>query len=129
MAGRARWRSGTFTYHTGGATLNFTFDGQKLAAGKLYDLIYYPDPWPANGLIVLGSGGVDATGKLHLAGTPNTGALPKPYDANFGHGAKIFLVLASDVDPVNHRMIGWHPDAPQLLSGTETDPVFFNPNT
>jgi hypothetical protein len=118
--------TGSFTYNPAGPQLDFTFDGQKLAAAQRYDLIYYPDPWPANGLAVLGSGVVDSGGALHLQGSAQPGSLPKPYDANFGSGAKIFLVLASDVDPVNQRMIGWHPDAPYLLSGTETDPVFFN---
>jgi hypothetical protein len=96
-------------------------------------LIYYPDPWPGKGLICLGSGQANPAGILTIV-DQDFGirtSLPAKYDENWAPifpsgavGAKIWLVLSSDVDcrdeeltptPVNGiripatTMLGWNP--------------------
>jgi hypothetical protein len=90
-------------------TFAFWFCGMELEPFTDYTLIYYPDPWPGTGLICLGSGTTDAYGRIHISETPNTGDLPKEDDDNYPNGAKIWLVLSSDVDCTNQEMIGWNP--------------------
>ena len=98
----------------------FQLMARKLLPETEYTLIYYPDPWPGSGLICLGSGCSDEYGGLRINGyycptNPNysppisTGNMPAPGDENYGYGAKIWLVLSSDVDCVNQQMIAWQP--------------------
>src|SRR4030042_3507003 len=47
---------GKMTYPTSGLLFKFVFNGKKLTAGANYTLLYYPNPWPGNGLICLGTG-------------------------------------------------------------------------
>ena len=98
---------GKMKYNLSGSELEFLFNGHGLETGYEYKLIYYPDPWPGNGLICLGSGTANAEGDVHIKGSADTGDLPADYDEN--DGAKIWLVLADDVDCVNQKMIGWNP--------------------
>jgi hypothetical protein len=117
---------GELNYSLWGDTFKFSFSGRGLPPETNYTLIYYPDAWPGNGLICLGSGqttpawekwhpkcGDDEHGKWwkHKGGNINihgdveigTG-LPIATDENFNPinpsgavGAKIWLVLSDDV--------------------------------
>jgi hypothetical protein len=109
---------GKMVYTLSGKSFTFVFNGHKLDAGIPYTLIYYPDPWPGNGSICLGSGVADRTGDIHIKGIVNTGNLPIPGDLNgnagtttYGSqtGAKIWLVLSGDIGCSRHYMAGWHP--------------------
>ncbi len=117
---------GKMNYPLQGPTFKFVFNGHDLEAETAYTLIYYPDPWPGTGLICLGSATSNGGGNVHIMGSPDTGDLPIPEDfnnpANSNHddciagstcieGAKIWLVLSSDVDCVSTptAMIGWNP--------------------
>jgi hypothetical protein len=101
-----------------------------------FTLIYYPDPWPGSGLICLGSGDVVeeeilvwvpdettvdpedgawvGTGEyeynVHIEskGILDIADLPVGTDGNFPDGAKIWLVLSSDVS-CGVGMVGWNP--------------------
>ena len=108
----------------------FQLIGRKLLPDTQYKLIYYPDPWPGDNLICLGSGLSDDEGKLRINGydcpaSPDysepvsTGNLPypqeggedpPPYDDN--EGAKVWLVLSDDVDcgPAGAKMTAWNPE-------------------
>ena len=101
---------GKMTYRLSGPTFNFVFNGHHLEAGWDYTLIYYPDPWPGSGLICLGSGTADEYGDVHIQGAMNTGNLPASGDTNYPTGAKIWLVISSDVKCATPtQMIGWQP--------------------
>jgi len=98
---------GKMKYNLAGSTFDFVFNGHGLELGYEYTLVYYPDPWPGNGLICLGDGTANGDGNVHIMGSVDTGDLPASGDEN--DGAKIWLVLSSDVDCKNQYMIGWHP--------------------
>ena len=111
---------GFLDYRPQGTVFKFLFVGKKLEPFADYTLIYYPDPWPGTGLICLGSGTADEFGKVKIIGKgdpenpfyvepQSTGNLPADTDANAAYGAKIWLVLSSDVDCVNQEMTGWQP--------------------
>jgi predicted ribosomally synthesized peptide with SipW-like signal peptide len=97
---------GDLTYNMKGPTFDYTFNGYGLTDAIDYSLIYYPDPWPGTGLIVLGSG-TPTGGTLTLSGSKNIGDLPAAGDANAPGGAKIWLVLSSDIE--GNHMKGWNP--------------------
>jgi len=108
---------GKMTYSMSGTDLNFVMNGHDLAPETDYTLIYYPDPWPGNGLMCLGTGTTDADGDVTIEGMTDTGDLPAPYDMNAyastttyydgSTGAKIWLVLSSDVDCGARMMTAW----------------------
>jgi hypothetical protein len=98
---------GKMEYRLSGDNLEFVFYGHKLNAGMNYTLIYYPDPWPGEGLICLGNSTSNENGDIHIAESVDTGDLPSENDEN--EGAKIWLVLSSDVDCENSIMVDWHP--------------------
>ena len=87
---------GKMKYNLSGPELCVVFNGHGLNPGVDYTLIYYPDPWPGTGLICLGSGMANNGGNVHIKGCTNTGSLPIVADEN--DGAKIWLVLSSDLD-------------------------------
>jgi len=99
---------GKMHYSLSGPVFDFVFNGHGLEDGWNYSLIYYPDPWPGEGLICLGSGMANLDGDVHISGAVETGDLPQSYDENVG--AKIWLVLSDDVDCINQRMTGWNPN-------------------
>ena len=101
---------GNLEYTSCGPAFRFNFNGHKLVPGQEYSLVYYPDPWPGEGLVVLGSGEANAGGEVHIKGSPETGELPAAGDENFPNGAKIWLVLKGDVEPAAMRMADWHPE-------------------
>ena len=93
----------------------FVFNGHRLIPDESYTLIYYPDPWPGSGLIPLGTGFANEGGNLNIRGKlADVCDLPADYDENYQFGAKIWLVLSSDVDLGNEierpKMMGWSPD-------------------
>ena len=113
---------GKMKYNLSGEEFEFVFNGHDLEVGEEYTLIYYPDPWPGNGLICLGSDIADDEGNVHIADSKDTGGdLPFETDKNadastttYGDGstgAKIWLVLSSDVNCGNgdSQMTGWTP--------------------
>jgi len=97
---------GKMQYNLSGPEFCFVFNGHGLKIEENYTLIYYPDPWPGNGLICLGSGVVDEYGNIHIQGYADTDDLPIETDTN--SGAKIWLVLSDDVDCDNAKMAGWN---------------------
>jgi len=126
VVGRGAW--GFLDYRPQGTVFKFLFVGKKLEPGADYSLVYYPDPWPGDcgdanpttGVICLGSGTADVDGKVKIVGKgdpdspfyavpQSTGNLPAACDANAEYGAKIWLVLSSDVDCGNSQMTGWSP--------------------
>jgi len=118
---------GKMNYNIWGDEFNFWFEGHRLVQDKEYTLIYYPDPWPGNGLICLGSGIAHGRGgNVAIWGRKDLGTdLPVPiegYDANAkaifpsgAVGAKIWLVLTEDVncgtatEPLSSHLTGWNP--------------------
>lgn len=121
---------GKMTYRIARPNFKFVFNGHDLEPGYEYTLIYYPDPWPGNGLICLGSAVADEYGDVHIKSTRknplNIGDLPASYDANFGEGAKIWLVLSQDVScDTDPAMVGWNPAEylfeAQLMTYDDTD--------
>jgi hypothetical protein len=98
---------GKMQYTLTGSEFDFVFNGHGLENGSEYTLLYYPDPWPGNGLIRLGTGTACDEMDVHITGSVDTGDLPTADDEN--EGAKIWLVLSSDVDCVNQTMVGWNP--------------------
>ena len=99
---------GKMKYNMSGDEFDFVFNGHGLEIGLEYTLIYYPDPWPGEGLVCLGSGTVNEEGDIHIAESVEIECLPIEEDTN--DGAKIWLVLTSDVDCDEQLMIGWSPD-------------------
>lgn len=120
---RGAW--GKMKYRLSGTAFDFVFNGKKLIPGEEYTLIYYPDPWPGSGLICLGTGIANKGGNVHIkevdlieTDLPIEGDLNNPNNA--GHasciadstcieGAKIWVVLSSDVDCTGQMMTGWNP--------------------
>lgn len=104
---------GKMKYNLTGPVFDFVFNGHGLETGSTYTLIYYPDPWPGDGLICLGSGLANQDGDVHIMGSVDTGDLPKEDDGNYPDGAKIWLVLTSDAqcpsENVSGSMTGWNP--------------------
>jgi hypothetical protein len=99
---------GKMKYNLSGEMFEFVFNGHGLEAGSDYTLIYYPDPWPGNGLICLGSGTANKGGEVHIAESRDIDFLPVVLDDNFPDGAKIWLVLTSDIE-CGASMTGWNP--------------------
>jgi hypothetical protein len=129
-------RVGVLHYNLWGKNFEFSFHGRNLLPNKSYTLIYYPDPWPGNGLICLGTGQTTPSenqnpknrhsrnvppGNIEIHGSLNIGtSLPASYDANFNPispsgavGAKIWLVLSDDVQckTTPTQMTNWDPTA------------------
>ena len=98
---------------------NYTLNAQGLAATTNYSLIYYADGWPGNNPgAFIGSYDTDGAGVI-TSGATSTNLvidLPTLPDGNFAVGAKIWLVLSSDYNPVTKSMIAWNP-ADYLFEG------------
>ena len=114
---------GKMKYNLSGSTFDFVFNGHGLEPEQDYTLIYYPDPWPGDDLICLGSGTANRGGNVHIRGSKDTGDLPIDSDDN--DGAKIWLVLSADVDSISQKMVGWNPTEylfeNNLISYQDTD--------
>jgi len=109
--------AGKLKYKLRGFELKVNFKGEKLTPSTDYTLIYYPDPWPGKGLICLGEGVADEAGNLKIKNRAPVTNLPLEGDANYPCGAKIWLVLTSDVDCEGRQMVGWHPEAYLFQTG------------
>jgi hypothetical protein len=108
---------GYLTYRVWGPVFTFKIKAHNLEPRTPYALIYYPDPWPGLGLIILAKGTANGGGKLLLKGKVDTGTLPANLgaDANFP-GAKIWLV------PNPSLYITEGTDGPEFFNWP-TDPV------
>lgn len=98
---------GKMKYNLSGSELCVVFNGHGLEPDEEYTLVYYPDPWPGNGLMCLGTGTANEFGDVHIKNCTDTGDLPITSDVNAG--AKIWLVLSDDADCTNQKMVGWDP--------------------
>lgn len=99
--------SGTLTYEIKGETFIGSLTATKLADGD-YELIYYKDPWPGTGSVLIASG-TSIGGVLDITGiNVNTGDIPALGDPHSPHGGKIWLVKAADF---NGGVMGpgWNP--------------------
>lgn len=110
--------SAVMKYNLWGKTLGFSLKAKNLLPQVPYTLVYYPDPWPGEGLICLRSGVSSKSGKLSIANySLNLQTdLPAVYDANVAPvfpsgavGAKIWLVPSEKVDCGTHVMLGSLP--------------------
>jgi len=102
---------GKMKYNLAGSTFDFVFNGHGLESNTEYTLIYYADPWPGNhpGALIA-SGTTNDEGDIHIMGSAElTMDLPDSVDANYPGGAKIWLVLSSDYDATNKKMVAWDP--------------------
>ena len=100
---------GKMEYKLSGLEFDFVFNGKGLEAGVEYTLIYYPDPWPGTGLICLGSATANNGGNVHIAGPVEIDTdLPADFDDPEYEGAKIWLVLNSDIE-CGVSMTDWNP--------------------
>lgn len=99
---------GKMRYTVQGPFFDFVFNGHGLEPGIEYTLLYYPDPWPGDGLICLGQDTVNQEGDIHIMGSPDIGSIPIEDDEN--DGAKIWLVQSSDVE-CDTEMLAWNPDS------------------
>lgn len=100
---------GKMMYRLSAPEFQAVFNGHWLEPDTSYTLMYYPDPWPGDGLICLGEGMTDEFGDVHIRALVNTCDLPASFDDNYADGAKIWLVLSDDVDCENMNMVGWNP--------------------
>lgn len=122
--------SGTLHYNPSGATFDFAFEATGLQPETNYDLIYYTDPWAGDFGAFLATFTTDQSGNIPL--TPQSLALnenlPNEPDTNMVEnycekmcgdhtcnstvtqcqGAKIWLVLSSDYDRDNTKLIAWN---------------------
>lgn len=107
---RGAW--GKMRFNFSGPVFSFVFNGHKLQPGENYTLIYYPDktgnPWPRTDIIFLGNGTANKGGNVHIADSLELNTdLPSTVDIN--DGAKIWLVLSTDLDFETNTMFGWNP--------------------
>lgn len=100
---------GKMTYDQSGEEFNFVFNGHGLMPETEYTLIYYPDPWPGDGLICMGHGTSNKGGNINIKDYEDIEeSLPIDNDEN--EGAKIWLVLSDDVKcEENSKMDAWNP--------------------
>ena len=116
---------GELTYNLyGSSDCGYTFEGYELTTDTVYCLIYYPEPWPGTGGMLLGSG-TALGGRVTISGTNMPCGLPDTtdpdwdYDLAGGKYAKFWLVECTYYDDTNNKMTGgWHPEA--ILFDMET---------
>lgn len=97
---------GTLTYDIKSDLFTGEFHATQLANGD-YKLIYYKDPWPGTGSVLIASGTASG-GNLNIAGINiNTGDIPAIGDPHSPHGGKIWLVKAADFG--TGQMTAWNP--------------------
>jgi len=103
---------GKMRFNFSGPTFGFVFNGHRLQPGKNYTLIYYPDkegnPWPRTDIIFLGNGTANKGGNVHIADSAELNT-DLPIAADINKGAKIWLVLSTDLDFETNTMFGWNP--------------------
>jgi len=91
---------GKMEYKLSGPKFDFVFNGKGLDADIEYSLIIYrPDYWPAEELIILGTATANKGGNVHIADSIEvSGEIV---------GVKVWLVLSSDV--AEGGMTAWNP--------------------
>ena len=111
-------KSATLTWQGDGPTFNYTLTAQSLPINTPYSLIYYADPFPGNNPGKLigtyttdGSGGINSGAQVIDLGMD----LPAPADANFGTGAKIWLIPSANYTGTS--VSPWAPDDNWLFEG------------
>lgn len=138
MTENRRW--GQMKYNLLGPEFRFSFQGKNLVPDMDYTLLYYPDPWPGENLVCLGSQKANDKGNLQIHGEHQflvgdvPMGLPLPDDGNYkpiadsisgAVGAKIWLVSSADVQcgtegegesAVPPQMLAWNP-ASYLFEG------------
>ena len=94
----------------------FWFNGHSLEPNIEYCLIYYADPWPGAGSMILGSSESNNGGNVHIKGEFDFTVIPHHEDENYEEGAKIWLVPCEDLteDKVAHdiqfyKLSAWNP--------------------
>lgn len=113
---------GSLKYEQSGATFDFKFNGHGLIPNTQYSIIYYPDQYDASGrtiwphnILIPANATSNNGGNLNIAVSIPIGQdLPLPWDANYPSGAKIWLVLSSDIKYTTGNqglMFGWNPTA------------------
>ena len=98
---------GKLKYSTIGPEFEYSLFARGLDPMQTYALIYYPDPWPGLGLLIIATGQPDESGVLRLEGSAIVGDIPSEFDENFPTGGKIWLVLFSDIGRM--EMFQWNP--------------------
>lgn len=87
---------GVLFYQPYGPYFDYQFEAQGLLPETSYSLIYYCDPWPGAGSILIESGTSSVDGYLSFSNYVELNSnIPVNSDANFPNG-KIWLVLSSD---------------------------------
>lgn len=96
------------SYTPAGPTLDIDLQGAVGVPDQDYTLIYYPDPYPASGLVCLGSGHSDATTGVILISSSNSIGYDLPIEGDpLSPGAKLMLVDSANVDCTGQTMTGW----------------------
>jgi len=102
---------GKLKYKQAGPTFDFNFNGHHLVPGEDYTLIYFPDyegnPWPREGIRCFANATANEEGNVHLRGSVNLES-DLPMEGDINDGAKIWLVLSSDIDCDACTMSGWN---------------------
>lgn len=104
---------GSLTYEVAADSFNYDINVSGLVDGTEYSLIYYADNWPGNnpGALIkeytVASGAITAVGESENLDLD----LPDQDDANYGAGAKLWLVLTADYDSSTNQMTAWNPDS------------------
>ena len=134
--------AGSLTYNESGTKFDYKVTGTGLVVDVNYSLVYYPDPWPGTGLVCLGNATTTAEGAINCEGSTDIGySLPIDSDLNAATttttladgttGAKLWLVMTSDVDCGGQKMTGWNPSTylfeDKLITYTKTEPVEVTP--
>lgn len=104
---------GKMKFNLAGPTFDFNFNGHGLEPNTEYSLIYYPDktgnPWPRTDIICLGSDTANDGGNVHIANSKELNTDLPDTSVDINSGAKIWLVLSSDIDCSTCEMSGWNP--------------------
>lgn len=125
---------GELTYQESGVKFEYKVTGTGLVSDVNYSLVYYPDPWPGTGLVCLANATTTGEGAINCEGSTDIGYnLPIDSDANKATGAKLWLVMTSDVDCGGQKMTGWNPSTylfeDKLITYTKTEPVIETPKS
>lgn len=102
--------SGTLIFQTMKTNFDYKLTAEGLIPDTEYSLIYYADPWAGNhpGAHIW-TYVSDQNGEINVEDHINLGMnMPQEEDENHLDGAKIWLVLADDYDPLTHEMINWN---------------------
>ncbi|MGC9307788.1 MAG: hypothetical protein ACP5FL_03320 [Thermoplasmatota archaeon] len=102
---------GELRYRIAGEEFAFEFTGHQLEGETDYSLIYYADPWPGNNPgALIATGTTDEDGYLYLEDEVELNMdLPHEDDANYGTGAKLWLVPSADYNATTNAMEAWNP--------------------